>query len=339
MNLKSPEKKSDRAYRLATAALAASLPFFIFAILIFIFQYSIPAIKFNGSNFLRGITWNPGNENSGTFTIINGIHGLKGATFGVLVFLVGTLLSSGIALLLAVPASIAIAVFLSNDVPRSLSTPLVSLVDLLAGVPSVVYGLWGIVVLVPLMQRGIAPAMISTVGFIPFLGGPAGAGYGLLTSGLVLALMVTPIISSTVRESFNRTPSELKDGAFAVGCTKWEVITKIVIPYSKTTIVGASLLGLGRALGETMAILMVGGGALNYLPRNIYSPISTMATAIVSLLDSAFTDPTQLALYSLAEIALLLFAVTLAANMIARLYVSGGITRAILSRGPTDEYK
>lgn len=337
MTAKASEKRGDRTYRLATAVLAGSLPFFIFSILFFLFTYSFPAIRFNGLSFLTKLTWNPGNEYSTAVQHVNGVTGLSGATFGAIVFFVGTVLSSGLALLLAVPGSIAIAIFLSSDVPKQLRTLLTSLVDLLAGVPSVVYGLWGIIVLVPLVQKTVAPAMIATIGFIPFFGGSAGAGYGLLTAGLILALMVTPIISSTVRESFNQTPVDLIDGAYAVGCTKWEVIRKIVLPYSKITIVGASLLGLGRALGETMAILMVGGGALNYLPTNIYSPISTMATAIVSLVDSAFTDPTHLALYSLAELALLLFVLTLSANMVARLFVSGGIAQAILGKGGKEE--
>jgi phosphate transport system permease protein len=300
--------------------------------LIFLLQYSLPAIRFNGLGFFTSIKWDLGNLNAVNFITRNGVEGLPGASYGVLVLLTGTLASSAIALLLAIPTSVAVALFTVEEAPHRVREPLTALVDLLAGVPSVVYGLWGVVVLVPLMRRFLAPGLASIVGFVPFFGGVTGAGYGLLTAGLVLSLMVTPIISSTVREAFAKTPIDLKEGALALGCTKWEMERKVVLPFSKTTITGASLLGLGRAFGETMAILMVGGGALNYLPGNIYSPISTMATAIVSLLDSAFTDPTNLAIYSLAEVALVLFLITLAANMLARMFVSGGVARAFVSR-------
>lgn len=336
MRKRAPERGSDRIYRLATAIVAASIPVLIFAILVFIFQYSLPAISFNGFGFFTRITWDIGNLNAATFITRNGVKGLPGASFGVVALLFGTVASSALALLIAVPISIATALFLVEEAPRSSKGPLSSLVDLLAGVPSVVYGLWGIVVLVPLMEKQLAPGLKSIFGFLPFFGGSTGTGYGLLTAGLVLSLMVTPIISSTVREAFARTPIELKEGALALGCTKWEMERKIVIPSSKTTIAGASMLGLGRAFGETMAVLMVGGGAYNYITGNIYGPITTMATAIVSLLDSAFTDPTGLALYSLAEVALVLFLITLSANMIARFFVSGGITKVFVNRGDKD---
>lgn len=335
---RTPEKGGDRAYRLATAAVAASIPVFIFAILVFIFQYSFPAIKFNGLSFFTSLKWDLGNLNTVKTVTVNGVPGPPGAAYGILVLLTGTLASSAIALLIAIPVSIAVALFTVEEAPARIREPLIALLDLLAGVPSVVYGLWGLVVLVPLMQSTISPGLSKTLGFIPFFGGSTGSGFGLLTAGLLLSLMVTPIISSTVRESFSKTPPDLKEGALALGCTKWEVERKIVLPFSKSTIAGASMLGLGRALGETMAVLMVcgGGGALNYLPSNIYSPISTMAAAIVSLLDSAFTDPTNLALYSLAEVALVLFLITLAANMLARVFVSGGIARALVSRSDAE---
>lgn len=318
-------------YRLAVAIVAASIPVFIFGILIFLFDYSLPAIKFNGLGFFTSTKWDLGNLNAVTFITKNGVQGLPGASFGVVVFAAGTLASSSIALLVAVPTSVAIALFTVEDSPRRIREPLIALLDLLAGVPSVVYGLWGVLVLVPLMRTVIAPTMVSTLGFIPFFGGVSGSGYGLLTAGLVLALMVTPIISSTVRSSFANTPTDLKEGALALGCTKWEMERKVVLPFSKTTIAGASLLGLGRALGETMAVVMVAGGG-SYLPSNLYSPFITMATAILSYLDSALIDPTNLALYSLAEVALVLFLITLAANMLARLFVSGGVARVFVSR-------
>jgi len=330
---RAPESSGDRVYRLATAVVAASIPIFMIAILVFIFQYSLPAIEFNGVGFFTGYVWDLGNLNSVSTIVKNGVQGLPGASYGVLAYLAGTVLSSAIALLIAIPTSVAIALFISEEAPGRLRTPLVALVDLLAGVPSVIYGLWGIIVLVPLMETTISPDLARVLGFIPFFGGRTGVGYGLLTSGIVLALMVTPIVSSTIRESFLKTPTELKEGALALGCTKWEMERRIVLPISKTTIAGASMLGLGRALGETMAVLMVSGGSTNSFPANVYSPIATMATAIVSLLDSAFTDPTNLALYSLAEMALVLFLVTLAANMAARVFVSGGITKVLVSKG------
>jgi phosphate transport system permease protein len=154
---------------------------------------------------------------------------------------------------------------------------------------------------------------------LPFFSGPIGSGYGLLAASIVLALMVVPIIAATVRDALAQVPPETKEAAYALGATHFEVIRRAMLPTVRSNIIGACILGLGRALGETMAVLMVSGGALNYFPSNIYSPITTMASFIVSQLDSAMQDPTGMAVRSLAEIALILFIISVITNIIARL--------------------
>ncbi len=327
------EGRADRAYRLATAGVACALILFPLLILVILYEFSRPSIVFSGFSFLSGGKWAFGDLYSTTRVIRNGVAAPPSSSYGALVFIVGTVASSALALLIAVPISIGIALFLAEEAPPFISGPLSSLTELLAGVPSVVFGLWGVFFLIPLMKTTIEPGISGFAGGIPFIGQPFGQGYGLLTSGIILALMIIPIISSTIRDSFARTPIELKEGAMALGSTKWEMIGTVVIPSSRASILGASILGLGRALGETMAILMVSGGAINFFPHTIYSPINSMAAVIVAELDSAFTDPTGMAIYSLAEIALVLFLITLAANMLARVFVVGGMVRAWMSQG------
>jgi phosphate transport system permease protein len=327
------EGRLDKYYRLTTAAVSCALILFPALVLIFLLDYSGAAIRFNGLNFLTTIRWSLGDISSGRTVVHNGVSAPVEAVYGSLVFIVGTVATSALALLIAIPISIGIAIFIAEEAPPIIAGPLSSLTELLAGVPSVVYGLWGVVFLVPLMKTTVEPSMSTVLGWLPFVGQPVGHGYGLLTCGIILSLMIVPIVSSTIRDSFARTPVELKEGAMALGSTKWEMIRTVVIPSSKSSILGASILGLGRALGETMAILMVSGGAINFFPTSIYGPTNSMAAVIVSYLDSAFTDPTGMALYSLAEVALALFLITLAANMIARIFVVGGMVRAWMSQG------
>jgi phosphate transport system permease protein len=182
------------------------------------------------------------------------------------------------------------------------------LVELVAVVPSVVFGLWGIAVLVPFLGHHISPT---------------GNGYGLFASSIVLALMITPIIASTLFDALSQVPKENRESAFALGSTHFEVVTKAMMPMVRTTLIGGIVLALGRALGETMAVLMVSGGGINILPTSLFSPISTIASFIVSQLDSAEADPTNMAVYALSEIALVLFLITLAVNAGAKLLSSG----------------
>jgi phosphate transport system permease protein len=187
---------------------------------------------------------------------------------------------------------------------------LAMLVELVAVVPSVVFGLWGIAVLVPFIGHYISPT---------------GNGYGLLAASLVLALMITPIIASTLYDALSQVPKENRESAFALGSTHFEVVTKAMMPMVRTTLIGGIVLALGRALGETMAVLMVSGGGINILPTSLFSPISTIASFIVSQLDSAQSDPTNMSVRALCEVALVLFIITLAVNAAAKLLASGAL--------------
>lgn len=314
-------------FRLILLCLTSLIPIALLAILIFLTRYSWSAILFNGVHFLLGRTWNLGNLYANPVTV-RGLTVPVGANYGILVFIVGTLVSSLIALVLAVPVSLGVAVFLAEGAPFGVRPFLSLVVELLAGVPSVVYGLWGFTILIPFVAHHLAPVLADVFGFIPFFAGPTGSGYGLLSASLVLALMVVPVITATVSEALQGVSREAKEAAYALGATRFEVAWKAMLPMVRTSVVGAIILGLGRALGETMAVLMLSGGALNYLPNNIYSPISTMASFIASQLDSALGDPTGMAVRSLAEIALVLFVIAVLVNIVARL-LTGGFGRAV----------
>ncbi|MHB1951805.1 MAG: phosphate ABC transporter permease subunit PstC [Acidiferrobacteraceae bacterium] len=307
-------------YRWFLVAVTSLIPLGLFAVIVFLAGYSWPAIRFNGFHFLLGKTWSLGNLYADP--VMN--HGFlvpRGARYGVLVFVTGTILSSVLALLIAIPISLGVAIFLSEGVPRPFRPALSFVVELLAGVPSVVYGLWGFAVLIPFVASTLGPALRHLLFWIPFFRGPVGGGYGLLSASLVLALMVVPIIAATVRDALAKIPLEIKEAAYGVGANRFEVVWRTMLPMARASVIGASILGLGRALGETMAVLMVSGGALNYLPGNLYGPISTMASFIASQLDSALQDPTGMAVRSLAEIALILFVITVLVNVLARLLI------------------
>ncbi len=286
------------------------IPAALCAVVLFLAIYSAQAVGFNGFGFVSRITWDLGNMYSDPVTI-RGVQVPPGASYGILVFVVGTLLSSFIAILIAVPLSIGAAIFLSEAVPAKIRPVLSLLVELVAVVPSVVFGLWGIAVLIPFIGHYISPT---------------GNGYGLLAASIVLALMITPIIATTLLDALLQVPKENRESAFALGATHFEVVSKAMLPMVRATLIGGIVLALGRALGETMAVLMVSGGGLNILPTSLFSPISTIASFIVSQLDSAEQDPTNMAVRSLAEIALVLFIITLAVNAGAKLLSSGVLT-------------
>lgn len=316
--------KRKSPFRLGLAVVALVIPAALFVIVGFLASYSWQAIGFNGVRFLGTINWNLGNLYSDP-VVTRGYHVPIAAHYGILAFIVGTLFSSFLALLFAVPVAVGTAIFLAEMAPDRVRPALSMLVELVAVVPSVVFGLWGIVVLAPLISHDIGPAITAVFGFIPFfnIANSTGSGFGLLAASIVLALMVTPIIATTLYDALRQVPRELRESAMALGATRFEVVTRIMLPTVRVTLIGGVVLGLGRALGETMAVLMVSGGALNYLPNTIFTPISTMAAFILSQLDSALQDPTGMAVRSLAEIALVLFFITLAVNAMARLIVRG----------------
>lgn len=232
-----------------------------------------------------------------------------GHRFGALVPIYGTLVSSGIAMLIAVPVSFGIAVFLTEVAPRAVRGPTAAAIELLAGIPSIIYGMWGLFVFVPVMSSTVEPFLTGTLGRIPGLGilfsGPP-LGIGMLTAGIILAIMVVPFVSSVMRDVFSLVPPELKESAYALGSTRWEVVTSVVLPYTRTAVVGGIFLGLGRALGETMAVTFVLGNA-HELNASLLMPGNSIAASIANEFTEADSD---LYLSSLIALGFVLFIVT-----------------------------
>ncbi|MGC8550032.1 MAG: phosphate ABC transporter permease subunit PstC [Acidobacteriaceae bacterium] len=296
----------------------------LLVVIAFLGVYAWPALKFNGLDFVTKNNWNLGNLYADPI-MRHGLMILPGASYGILFLIAGTLLSTLIAVLLAVPLGVGSAIFLADGVPPALRTWLSFFVEMLAAVPSVVFGLWGYAAVIPLLNVTVYPWMAKHLGFIPFFAGATGSGYGLLTSGFVLTLMIVPLITATMRDALVNQPRGLREAALALGATRFETMWSVILPSTRRVLIASGILATGRALGETMAVLMVGGGALNYLPQNIYAPITTMAAFIVSQLDSAMEDPTGMAVRSLAEVALVLCVISVIVNGAARLllYFSG----------------
>ena len=259
---------------------------------------SMLSIRGFGFTFLGSSEWNP----------------IKGQ-YGALPFIYGTIVSSVVALLISVPLSLGIAVFLVEQAPYYLAKPLGFLVELLAAIPSVVYGLWGIFVLAPFLRVHVEPPLQHWFGWLPLFKGSV-TGIGLLTGGIILAIMVTPIISAVVRDVLTAVPSSQREAALALGATKWET-TRVVLVNGAPGIAGAVILGLGRAIGETMAVTMVIGNRPQ-ISASLFEPSYTIASVIAN----EFTEATQdLYLSALIELGLILFFVTFVVNAIARILV------------------
>jgi phosphate transport system permease protein len=321
----------EMSFRTWLAIVAGALPASLIAVVVFLAIYAWPAIRFNGFAFALHNTWNLGNLYADPVSLA-GTAIQPGARYGILFLIVGTLLSTVIALALAVPVSVGAAVFLAEAVGDRLRIWVSLFVELLAAIPSVVFGLWGYVVVIPFFGHHVFPFLAGTLGqVVPFFSGPSGSGYGLMTAGFVLSIMIVPLITATLRDALLVQPAAMRESAMALGATRFETLWRVMLPSTTRVLIGASFLALGRALGETMAVLMVSGNALNYLPQNIYAPISTMAAFIVSQLDSALQDPTGMAVRSLAEIALALFLISILANALARVVLSvwGRTSRAM----------
>jgi phosphate transport system permease protein len=268
-------------------------------------QSSMPSISRFGLSFLTGAEWAPAQE-----------------TFGALPFIWGTLVSSLIAILLAVPISLGIAIFLVEQAPRSVARPIAFMVELLAAIPSVVYGLWGIFVLAPFIRTYLGPLLQDNLGWIPLFQGRL-TGIGMLTGGIILAIMITPIITAVVRDILEAVPMTQREAALALGATKWET-TVIVLGNAASGIAGAVVLGLGRALGETMAITMVIGNSPQ-ITTSLFEPAYTIA----SVLAANFADATdEMYLSALVEMGLILFLVTLIVNGLAKLLIMSVARRA-----------
>ena len=288
----------DRVYRGATTAAALSIPLLLVTIAISVVAAGWPALRRFGLGFLGSSDW-------------NAVSG----SFGAAPALYGTLVSSFLALLIATPLAIGVAVFLSEFAPPWLRTPVAFLVDLLAAVPSVVYGLWGIFVLVPLLRTHVMPFLANTLhlGDTPLFSGPA-YGPSMLAAGLILAIMVLPYISAVSREVLLAVPRSQREAALALGATRWETIRDAVVPYARSGILGGVILGLGRALGETMAVTMVIGNR-HEIAASLFAPGYTMA----SLIANEFAEATgDLHLSALMAVGFTLFTLTLVVNAIAR---------------------
>jgi phosphate transport system permease protein len=306
----------ERLWGVLAGAASAGAPFFLGVMLVVLLAFAWPSVIWNGWHFFTSYTWNLGNLYGGQPEVRHGVAAAAGASYGMLGFLLGTLLSATLALLLAGPVGAGVAFCLAEFAGRGTGEVFGFFVELLAGVPSVVFGLWGWVVLVPWIEGRAGPFIASALGFLPIFRGPVHSGMGLLASGIVLAAMILPIIAAVSRDVLLGVPHDLREQGRALGMTDWEVARDLVWPAAKPGVVASFVLALGRALGETMAVLMVSGNALNYLPTSIFSGISTIASTIVALLDSAMTDSTGMAIHALAEIAVALFVITVAVNLL-----------------------
>lgn len=243
--------------------------------------------------------------------------------YGVLSFMYGTAVTSLIALIIAGPIGIAVALFLSELAPRRLAATVAMLVELLAAVPSVVYGIWGLFVLAPVMRTYLQPGLAKSLGFLPLFQGPP-LGIGMLTAGILLSIMILPTIAAISRDVFAAVPNEQREGMLALGATKWEVLTRAVVPYARTGVIGAIVLALGRAIGEAMAVVMVIGNT-PAISASLFRPAYTMA----SVLANEFTEATgQTYVSVLVEVGVLLFALSVIVNVVARLLVWSVAPRA-----------
>jgi phosphate transport system permease protein len=321
VNQRTQEAPGDIVLRVLCTA-AAVIPIGLLLVLALVMLTSAwPAIIYSGSNFLTGTIFSFGNLYGGTPSVHNGVTAPHNAQYGAAPFIVGTLLTSIIALAVAIPVSVGGVLMLVERIPRRFQGGLGIFLELLAGIPSVVYGLWGIIIFGPLLAQHVSPFLARVLGFIPIFRGPVGSGQGLLVAGLILAIMVIPVIAATTRDLLRTVPILHKEGALALGMTYYETVRVVTIPFIRNGIVAASLLGWARALGETMAVLMVSGNALNIYPYNLYAPTATIAATIAATLDGALTDATGMAVRALAEAGLLLLAITLITNWIARIIV------------------
>ncbi len=291
---------ADFLFRKLTGFIALLVAAILVAILIALLDEGSQALHTFGWGFLATTTWNP----------VTG-------KFGALVFIVGTLISSAIAMLLAIPVSFGIALFISELAPRWLRGPVSTAVELLAAIPSIIYGMWGLLVFAPWFSR-LEPWINDHLGAIPGIGalfrGPP-MGIGMLTAGIVLGIMVIPFIAAIMRDVFMITPAALKESAYALGATTWEVARHVILPYTRTAVTGGIFLGLGRALGETMAVTFIIGNS-NNLNTSLLMPGSSIASVIANEFTEATTD-----LYrsSLLALGLILFLITFIVLVLAKL--------------------
>ena len=291
---------ADVLFRVLTRVAAIAVLVILGGVIISLIDGSLPALRAFGLNFLFEERWNPVTEK-----------------FGALAPIYGTLVTSFIAMLIAVPVGLLIAVFLTELCPMWLRRPIGIAIELLAGIPSIIYGIWGLFVFAPFLQETLQPFLIATFGNIPVLStlfaGPP-YGIGMLTAGLILAIMVLPFVTSISRDVFDAVPPVLKEAAYGIGCTTWEVVRYVVLPYTRVGVIGGVMLGLGRALGETMAVTFVIGNA-HKVSASLLAPGTTISATIANEFTEAVGD---LYTSSLIALGLILFVITFIVLAIAR---------------------
>jgi phosphate transport system permease protein len=300
--------RGDSYFTWLTAICSLITPLLMAGIFLELLVYSIPSIKKFGFPFLYNQTWNPVTQQ-----------------FGGASSIYGTLMSTLIAMVIAVPLSIAIALFLVELARPGVSKVVGTMIELLAAIPSIIYGMWGMFVFAPFMARYIQPFLHSTLGFLPLFQGPP-MGLGMLTAGIILAFMILPFMCAITRDVFQLVPNVVKESAHGMGATTWEVTYKVTIPYGLVGIIGALFLGLGRALGETMAVTFVIGNA-HHIAASLFAP----GNSIASTLANEFTEATEpMYVSALIELGLVLFIITylvqvLAQFMLRRMYKSWSV--------------
>ena len=289
----------DRVYRGTLTVLAVLLPLLLVALLSELVVSAWPAIRRFGPHFLWTSVWDP-----------------VGGVFGAAPMIFGTLASSLLALVIAVPLALGVSIFLTEFAPKWVRQPIAFLVELLAAIPSVVYGLWGIFVLIPFLRLSVVPPLRAVFGWTPFFDGVF-YGNSLLAGGVILAIMIVPYIAAVSREVLLAVPGSQREAALGMGATRWEAVWTAVVPYGRAGLIGAVILGLGRALGETMAVTMLIGNRHD-IGLSVLQPAYTMAAAIANEFSEATTN---LYLSALFEVGLLLFVITVVVNALARLLI------------------
>jgi phosphate transport system permease protein len=290
---------ADGAFRRITWVAALGIVILTILFVAELTRQSLPAMDAFGWGFITSSAWDPVNDE-----------------FGALPFIYGTIISSFIAIVLGGSVGVGTAIFLTEFCPRRLQAPIAFLVELLAAIPSVVYGFWGITVLAPWLASTAEPFLRKTLGFLPMFQGLA-YGVGMLAAGIILGVMILPTVSAVARDVIATVPSGLREGMLALGATRWETISRVILPYARTGIIGAVILGLGRALGETIAVTMLIGNNPQ-ISSSLFAPASTMASVIANQFNEASSGVQAAALI---ELGLLLFVLTLLVNMGAELLV------------------
>ncbi|EWY38859.1 phosphate transporter permease subunit PstC [Skermanella stibiiresistens SB22] len=291
----------DKAFKSATAFFAITVLVILGGVFFTLVHGSLPALNAYGFDFVTTEVWNPVTDR-----------------FGALAPIYGTLMTALIAMAVGVPTSFGIAVFLTELAPPWLKRPVGTAIELLAGIPSIIYGIWGLFVFAPIFQQTLQPFLIDTVGKLPLIGhifsGPP-YGIGIFTAGLILGIMVLPFITSIMRDVFETVPPMVKESAYGLGATTWEVVWKVVLPYTRVGVVGGVMLGLGRALGETMAVTFVVGNA-HRIGKSLMAPGTTISAAIANEFNEAVGE---LYISSLIGLGLILFFITFTVLALAKI--------------------